>query len=112
MRYPLSLPWRGYQVSAQRVLSSTKDFKNPNFLSKYHYTHFQKARAELIADRKTKKEAREAKGKNKPLLSAGTRRRILNLESDDNGDDSDSDFGLMFNAQLPDLDSPSRFVLI
>ena len=70
---------------------------------------FRKARLELIADRKAKKEARETKRKSKPILSAGTRRRILNLESDDNGDDSDSSFGLMFNAQLPDLDSPSRF---
>ena len=70
--------------------------------------NFQKARNELIADRKAKKDAREAKHKNKPLLSAGTRRRILNLESDNNDDDSDSDFGLMF--RLPDLDSPTRFV--
>ena len=76
-----------------------------------YFVIFQKARLELIADRKAKKEARETKrkSKSKPILSAGTRRRILNLESDDNGDDSDSSFGLMFNAQLPDLDSPSRF---
>jgi len=81
------------------------------FVDNFFPDDAKKARLELIADRKAKKEARETKrkSKSKPILSAGTRRRILNLESDDNGDDSDSSFGLMFNAQLPDLDSPSRY---
>merc|ERR1712080_716064 len=53
-----------------------------------------------------KKESREAKRAREPMepiLSTGTRRRILNL-SDDNDNDSDSDF-----LGLPDLDleSPS-----
>merc|ERR1712045_193249 len=75
------------------------------FVDNFFPDDAKKARLELIADRKAKKEARETKRKSKPILGAGTRRRILNLESDDNGDDSDSSFGLMFNARLPDLDS-------
>jgi len=77
------------------------------FVDNFFPDDAKKARNELIADRKAKKDAREAKHKNKPILSAGTRRRILNLESDNNDDDSDSDFGLMF--RLPDLDSPTRY---
>merc|ERR1719219_893716 len=77
------------------------------FIDNFFPDDAKKARVELIADRKAKKESREAKRKREPMepiLSSGTRRRILNLESDDNGNDSDSDF-----LGLPDLDleSPS-----
>jgi len=77
------------------------------FVDNFFPDDAKKARVELIADRKAKKESREAKRKREPMepiLSSGTRRRILNLESDDNGNDSDSDF-----LGLPDLDleSPS-----
>ena len=81
------------------------------FVDNFFPDDAKKARVELIADRKAKKESREAKRAREPMepiLSTGTRRRILNL-SDDNDNDSDSDF-----LGLPDLDleSPSRFVCL
>ena len=80
------------------------------FIDNFFPDDAKKARAELIADRKAKKEQREANRKRKePVLSSGTRRRILNLESDDDDDDSWDGFG--FRLALPNpLDSPSRLV--
>ena len=78
------------------------------FIDNFFPDDAKKARAELIADRKAKKEQREANRKRKePVLSSGTRRRILNLESDDDDDDSWDGFG--FRLALPP-DSPSRLV--
>merc|ERR1719219_860813 len=59
------------------------------FIDNFFPDDTKKARLELIADRKAKKESREAKRARKPMepvLSTGTRRRILNL-SDDNDND-------------------------
>jgi hypothetical protein len=78
------------------------------FIDNFFPDDAKKARAELIADRKAKKEQREANRKKEPLLSSGTRRRILNLESDDD-DDDDSWDGFGFRLNLPP-DSPSRLV--
>merc|ERR1719219_3139992 len=78
------------------------------FIDNFFPDDAKKARVELVAERKAKKEAREAKRAKEPMppiLSAGTRRRILNLESDDNGNDSDSDFLGPLDFQT--LDSPS-----
>jgi len=80
------------------------------FIDNFFPDDAKKARVELVAERKAKKEAREAKRAKEPMppiLSAGTRRRILNLESDDNGNDSDSDFLGPLDFQT--LDSPSRY---
>jgi len=77
------------------------------FIDNFFPDDAKKARAELIADRKAKKEQREANRKRKePVLSSGTRRRILNLESDDDDDDSWDGFG--FRLAIPP-DSPSRY---
>lgn len=76
------------------------------FIDNFFPDDAKKARAELIADRKAKKEQREANRKREPVLSSGTRRRILNLESDDDDDDSWDGFG--FRLALPP-DSPSRY---
>ena len=67
-------------------------------------------RAELVKERKTKKDARAQE----PVLSAGTRRRILNLDSEDDTDDS-WDGALAALAVEPGMNEPdvvdfSRFL--
>lgn len=77
------------------------------FIDNFFPEDAKRSRAELVADRKVKKEAREAMPKVEPVLSTGTRRRILNLESDDDDDDSWAG-GLGFRIGLTP-DSPSRY---
>ena len=78
------------------------------FIDNFFPEDAKKSRAELVADRKVKKEAREANRQTEPVLSSGTRRRILNLDSDDD-DDDDSWGGFQFDVPP---DSPSRYVYL
>ena len=72
------------------------------FIDNFFPEDAKKSRVELLADRKKKKDAREAAAKAKlpPILSQITRRRILDLESDNESDEDDDSWHGGFHIAL------------